>query len=143
MAIFGVGAFYDGTTDVSEAFLRQGIACVGWSDKAAPALHNLLQRIQSGDILYIKSHPAGSRKLLVKGIGIVMDGVVKEHKLGRGRRVRWLWAGTATFDERKETERYNVRNNTLYEEMSPSVQRFVLDLLFGYLSELERSKRPD
>ncbi len=140
MAIFGVGAFFDGTTDVSEEFLRQGIACVGWPEKEAPALHNLLQRIQCGDILYIKSHPPGGRKLLVKGIGVVMDGTVKRYELGHGRRVRWIWHDSATFNEKKEKERYNVRNNTLYEEMGPLVQKFVLDLLFTRISQLEAGR---
>ena len=99
MAVFGVGAYFDGTRDVSPEFLEQGVACVGWSERDAPALHNLLRRIQTGDIVYIKAHPPG-RELIVKGIGIVTDDVVGNHgDLGRGVRVRWIWRGNEVFHE--------------------------------------------
>jgi hypothetical protein len=130
VAIFGVGAFFDNTTDVSEDFLRKGIACVGWAQRAAPALHELLRRIQTGDIIYIKAHPPG-RDLIVKAVGLVTKDTIREHrKLGRGVTVRWIWRGNEVFHEAKN-ERYNVRNNTLYQEMSPVIQTSVLNLLLA------------
>jgi len=130
MAIFGVGAFHNNKTDVSADFLRQGIACVGWPKKGAPALHNLLRHIRVGDIIYIKAHPPG-RNLTVKAIGIVTDNNIKGYKtLGQGVSVRWVWRGKEIFHE-ETNERYNVRNNTLYEEMSPVFQAHVLKLLLA------------
>jgi hypothetical protein len=132
VAVFGVGAFYDGSRDVSLSFIEQGIACVGWSEQDAPALHSLLRRIQTGDIVYIKAHPPG-RELIVKGVGVVTDDVVRDYgDLGRGVHVRWVWRGNEVFPE-AENERYNVRNNTLYEEMSPAVKTSVLNLLLGMI----------
>ena len=90
MAIFGVGAFYDGTTDVTDAFLAGGVACVGWAEQDAPALHKLLARIRGGDIVYIKAHPPG-RDLIVKAVGIVTgDSIANHGNLGQGVPVRWI-----------------------------------------------------
>jgi hypothetical protein len=129
MAIFGVGAFYDGRTDVSMDFLKRGVACVGWPKEDAPPLHNLLRRLHVGDIVYIKAHPPG-RKLTVKAVGIVTNDNVTEHvDLGFGVPVKWIWRGSTVIAE-AANERYNVRNNTLYEEMSPEFQSRILKLLF-------------
>lgn len=131
MAIYGVGAHHEG--DVSDDFVREGLACVGWTVEDAPAVHRLLEHIRTGDIVYIKSHPPG-RKLLVKAVGIVEDEVpIKNEHLGRGVPVRWLWRGIHSLHE-GDNERYNVRSNTLYEELSPAVQKTILDLLFSSLS---------
>lgn len=139
MAIFGMGAFFDGDTDVSEDFLRQGVACIGWPENDAPAVHNLLTRVHAGDTLYIKAHPPG-RDLTVKAVGIVTNNAIEDHDIGggfagrlfRGVRVRWIWQGNRIFHE-EVNERYNVRNNTLYEEMSPSIQQGILALLLERL----------
>jgi hypothetical protein len=128
VAIFGVGAYYDNERDVTQAFLDQGVACVGWPERDAPALYTLLRRVQTGDIVYVKAHPPG-RELIVKAVGIVTEDAVREHPdLGRGIRVRWMWTGNEVFHE-ADNERYNVRNNTLYEEMSPAFRTNVLNLL--------------
>jgi hypothetical protein len=78
MAIFGVGAYYDNKRDVTEDFIQQGIACVGWPEEDAPALYSLLRRVQTGDVIYIKAHPPG-RELIVKAVGIVTDDLVRNY----------------------------------------------------------------
>ena len=138
MAIFGVGAFYDGTTDVTDDFLAGGVACVGWAEQDAPALHKLLARIQVGDIVYIKAHPPG-RDLIVKAVGIVTgDSIANHGNLGQGVPVRWVWRGNEVFRE-AQNERYNVRNNTLYEEMSPAMQTRILDLLLARIEPIAQA----
>ena len=141
MAVFGIGAFFNGTTDVSGRFLKQGVACVGWGERDAPALHKLLGRIRAGDIVYIKAHPPG-RDLIVKAVGIVTeDTIMDREKLGRGVGVRWVWRGNKVFHEAKN-ERYNVRSNTLYEEFSPVILTSVLNLLLSRIqSRRSGSKR--
>jgi hypothetical protein len=49
MAIFGIGATYE--EDVSPEFINKGVACVGWNEKKAQPLHNLLRHIKIGDII--------------------------------------------------------------------------------------------
>jgi len=127
MAIFGIGATYD--RDVSNEFIDTGVACVGWDVTDAPALHEILRFLKLGDIIYIKSAPIG-QGIRIKGIGIVQDNTLRQvPKLGTGVGVNWIWTGhenIGTIDDK-----YNVRNNTLYEEFNRDVQVKVLELLFS------------
>jgi hypothetical protein len=133
--IFGIGAFYGGERDVSGDFIREGVACVGWDEQQAPPIYEILRHIRVGDIVYIKSHPSG--RLYLKAVGIVEDATVQRHgDLGHGVRVRWLWHGEPVQVPYTPAERtYNVRSITLYEEVSPMVQREVLRLLFSALGQ--------
>jgi hypothetical protein len=128
MAIFGIGANYGGD-DVSNEFINNTVACVGWDITDAPALHEILRFLKLGDIIYIKSAPIG-QGIRVKGIGIVQDNTLKPiPNLGTGVSVNWIWTGhenLGTIDDK-----YNVRNNTLYEEFNREVQERVLKLLFS------------
>ena len=53
MAIYAVGAYYDG--DVSDDFIANNIAGPGWSINDAPELHQFVRSLKVGDIIYIKS----------------------------------------------------------------------------------------
>lgn len=129
MAIFGVGAMYGGTNDVSEDFITRGIACVGWPETEAPSLHNLLKHIKTGDIVYIKSHPP-TVGLIIKAVGVVIVGdIIEDSNLGVGIPVRWVWTGEDRVGRLED--KYPVRNLTIYEEYNPEVQMRVIDLLLG------------
>lgn len=54
MAIFGLGAYYQ--EDVTNEFVSNDIACVGWDRADAPALHKTMAHIKVGDVIYIKSY---------------------------------------------------------------------------------------
>ena len=132
MAIFGIGATYD--TDVSQDFINNGVACVGWDAIEASALHEMLRFIKVGDIIYIKSSPIG-KGIRVKGIGIVEDNTLRTvPNLGTGISVNWLWSGHENLGTIKD--KYNVRNNTLYEEFNAEVQGKILQLLFTKFKNL-------
>jgi len=142
MAIYGIGAYYT-DTDVSDRFVNRGVACVGWSQEDAPAVHRLLEHIKTGGIIYVKAHPPG-RDLTVKAVGIVENELVEDFgELGRGLRVRWLWRGPAQTWQESAEERYNVRANTLYEEFSQAVQTRILELLFSALREVDGPAAPE
>ena len=126
MAIFGIGATHE--EDVSEKFIELGVACIGWPEPQATALHEILKHLKVGDIIYIKSSPIG-KGLRVKAVGIVIDNNVLEVKdLGKGVSVKWIWSGYNVIGE--INDKYNVRNNTIYEEFNKEVQKYILDLMF-------------
>ena len=127
MAIYGIGATH--SHDVSDKFILNGKACVGWDINDAPALYELLRFIKTGDIIYIKSTPIG-QGLRVKAVGIVVDNtIINDPNLGNGVSVNWIWNGHINLGTIKD--KYNVRNNTLYEECNKEVQKQVLDLLLS------------
>ena len=66
MAIYAVGAYYDG--DVSDDFIANNIAGPGWSINDAPELHQFVRSLKVGDIIYIKSFSPTSPDIIVKEI---------------------------------------------------------------------------
>jgi hypothetical protein len=133
VAIFGIGAIYDGDWDVSDDFVHLGVGCIGWSAADAPALHEILKLFKIGDIIFIKTSPPG-QGIRVKAVGLVIDNQPKTpilnaagDDLGTGIGVKWVWRGYENLGV--INDKYNVRNNTLYEEFNPDVQRRIIDLL--------------
>lgn len=95
VAIYGIGANFGGI-DVSKNFLHSGVAGVGWDQADAPDLHNYIDNIEKGDIIYIKSCNFGN-DICVKGIGIVTDNasvgtfnIGSKYPINRGKQVDWL-----------------------------------------------------
>lgn len=126
--IYGLGANWKGK-DVSEQFLKRGIAGVGWRREGNPALHLLLTRMQVGDVIYIKSYPPGE-DLIIKGVGFLRTSeIFADEELGGAfRRVAWFWRGYEHISI--IGDRHNVRrHNALYEEVDLEVQLRVLALL--------------
>ncbi len=125
---------YGGHEDVTDIFVRDNIACIGWSYSDAPALHKMMANMKIGDIVYIKTHTP-RQGLTIKVIGIVTDDKVTPVK-GAGKacvKVEWVWRGKEHIG--KVQDRYNVRYNTLYEEYTPDVQKKVIDLLLRCLHD--------
>lgn len=129
MAIFAVGAYY--AEDVSDEFIKNSIAGPGWSKLDAPELHQFINSLKVGDIVYIKSVSPSSKNITVKAIGVVTDDslVTASALVGAGRNIKWLI--TESFKIPKPKEKNNVRLNTMYEEFHPEVQRVILDKLFS------------
>ena len=130
MAIFGIGAFYK--EDVSEDFLVNDCACIGWSEEKAPPAHAILRHLRTGDIIFIKSFTPGSG-LTIKAVGLVEDGRVRnyeEFSLGQGVPVRWVWDGEERVG--KLDDKWPVRTVSIYEEYHPRVQKLVMDLLLKH-----------
>ena len=132
MAVFGIGAYYNGTTDMTDDFLSNGVACIGWPSDDAPPLHRIMSHIKLGDLVYIKAQPP-NQGLTIKGVGIVTnDEVFRNTDLGEAcLRVRWVWSGNEFVGRIRD--RYPVRFITLYEEFNPEIIRRVIGLLVSGL----------
>jgi len=131
--IYGIGSVYGSTDEKLGQFVSSNIACIGWERDEAPALHQLLNRIAVGDLIYIKSFPA-SRGLYIKAVGVVTSPeIFNIPGLGYGRAVKWVWSATNGNDAihlGRIDDRYdNMRLGTLYEELGPLVQQRVVDVL--------------
>jgi hypothetical protein len=131
MAVYGIGATYNGTEDQSDNFIGNGVACIGWSPGDAPAAHAQMTTVKMGDIIFIKSY-APSAGLHIKAVGIITDNTFRKitDTLGWGVSVRWvpLPNGKIVIGPVEDHSDY-MRRGTLYEEFNPSVIRRVLDVL--------------
>ena len=129
MSIFAIGAYFE--KDVSEDFIFHKIAGPGWSKADAPELHQFVNSLKVGDIVYLKSASPSSKDIIVKAIGVVYDDcfITNSPVVSAGRNIRWLVS--ESFRIPKPTEKNNVRMNTMYEEFHPDVQKEILNRLFG------------
>ena len=127
MAIYGIGAYYDGD-DVSEEFIDNNIIGTGWSITDAPDVHEYFTSLKAGDIIYIKAAAFGSTDISIKGIGVITDNVIltlANHDLTQiGRNVRWL--NTEKFSVPRPAGKNNVMSNTIYEEFHPLLQQEII-----------------
>jgi hypothetical protein len=131
MAIFGIGAMYEGTDDVSRNFIQHDVAGIGLPVSDAPELHQLIKTLKVGDIIYIKSFSPSSAFIFVKAIGVIRDEIIVTRQLNNlvqiGRNVRWLV--TNEFQIPKPKEKNNVRLNSVYVEFHPAVQAEIIQRL--------------
>ncbi len=131
MAVWGIGAYYD--SDKSDDFINNNVACIGWDEKSAPALHKMISSIKMGDIIYIKSYVTQKQQLLIKAIGIVTSTAISnpnDSNLGMGVTVKWdKRFSPYTFDITKAMYRNNVFNNSLYEEFNSDIIQFLTNNL--------------
>lgn len=130
MAIYGIGAFYE--EDMSQEFIANNLAGVGWNSSEAPELHKFIASLKVGDIIYIKSFSPKSPDIIVRAIGIIrdntlIDATTSNNLVFAGRYV--IWRDTEEFRIPKPQERNNVRLNTLYEEYHPDVQAQIINRL--------------
>ncbi len=125
MAIYGIGAHYGKTKDVSGEFKKKNLVGVGYTASEAPELYQFISTLKVGDIIYIKSFAPSSKFIFVLAIGFIKDGEILNSKLSHGlvkagRNV--VWKVKDKFPILKPKERNNVRLNTLYQEFNPEVQ---------------------
>lgn len=129
MAIYGVGAYYDGD-DVSDEFIKGNLIGTGWDFTDAPELYEYFKSLKVGDIVYIKAAQFGS-DITVKAVGVILDNVILtssfHYLTAIGRNVKWL--STAKFVILRPAEKNNVRSNTIYEEFHPDVQHQIIAVL--------------
>lgn len=133
MAIFGIDAYYD--EDMSQKFIENSIAGLGWDEFNAPELFQYVASLKVGDIVYLKSCPPSSKDIHVKAIGFIAN-----HKLlteikdtgnivSAGRRINWVH--TERFTIPRPQEKNNVRSNTMYEEFHPDIQKEIMAKLIS------------
>ncbi|MDD3653118.1 MAG: hypothetical protein PHO01_02850 [Desulfotomaculaceae bacterium] len=130
MAIYGIGAMYEGKYDMTQIFIDNKCACIGWEPDDAPVLYSILRKVKIGDFIYIKSIVIASKEIRIKAIGVIVDYNIREYKSchGHGVGVKWLWTGDERIHITEKMYRNNVFNNTLYEEYNHDIQVRVLDL---------------
>lgn len=122
MAIYGIGAYFKGQSHrPSNDFKVHNIIGIGWSVNEAPDLHEYLQIVEAGDIVYIKAAAFG-RVTKVKAVGIVMDSNIISGTFGStyisiGRNVKWL--DKSKFTLSALPGKNNVRSNSMYRETHP------------------------
>jgi hypothetical protein len=144
MAVYGIGATYEGTVDQSGNFISYGVSCVGWKPHNAPAAHAQMSSVKMGDVFFIKSY-APTAGLHIKAVGIVTDATFRKitDTLGWGVSVRWVPVadGRIAVGPVEDHSDY-LRRGTLYEEFNPEIIKLVLDVLVPTQGQLKEIPAP-
>jgi hypothetical protein len=141
MAIYGAGSNWDGK-EMKNVFFKENKFTLGWNDNNAKDLYNIIGTLKIGDILYLKSNAPGSRKIRVKGIGIVthnfidclVNGDFTDMDINDWEslfvKVNWKLKEEFIVEiPANEGKLTNVRAASFYEEFLPLVQRKIIEKL--------------
>lgn len=142
MAIYGAGSKWE-EVEKCQDFFAQEKFILGWNDEHAHDLYAAITTLKIGDIIYLKSNAPGSRKIRVKGIGVVTKNFIQNITGGEYTnlsvkdwdslfvKVKWICQKefhiTIPKNDGKLT---NVRAASFYEEYLPFVQEKILSQLF-------------
>src|SRR4051812_30035245 len=88
MAMFGIGAHYKGTGDVSQEFIDGNLIACGWPVSDAPDLHQFFKSLSVGDIVYLKSYvPKKTREIVfsILAIGFIQDDAILDTETAKRR----------------------------------------------------------
>ncbi len=136
MAIFGAGSNW-GKVEKKDDFFIDHKFEIGWDYDSAPDLYYLASSIKVGDIIYLKANQVGSRKIRVKGIGIITEGFL--HRFMEPRciercstnpylKIKWVIRDEFyIIIPESEGRLTNVRAATFYEEFLPYVQKAIIE----------------
>ncbi|MDD6988233.1 hypothetical protein [Ruminococcus sp.] len=127
MTVWGIGA-YNKEKKVSrlQEFLDNNCACIGWTEEQAPILYEVLKAVKKDDYIYIKSYYFPKKRLTIKAVGKVKDSKItkKNSQLesSKGIEVEWFTDFQMEYVKlEKEEARYNVYQNTIYQEYNPRI----------------------
>lgn len=138
MAIFGVGSKWN-DKELKSNFFSTNKFILGWNEESAKDLYSFVASLKVGDILYIKANAPGSRRIRVKGVGIVTKNLIDSIADGDYGfismskweslfvEVAWLHREEFFINIPKNQGRLtNIRAATIYEEYLPCVQREIV-----------------
>lgn len=127
MTVWGIGA-YNKEKKVSrlQEFLDNNCACIGWTEEQAPILYEVLKAVKRGDYIYIKSYYFPKKRLTIKAVGKVKDSKITtkyfQLDFSKGIEVEWFTDFQMEYVKlEKEEARYNVYQNTIYQEYNPRI----------------------
>lgn len=134
MAIWGMGSMFGGTDEQKENFIKGNFVCVGWKESDKPDIYKSLEKIEIGDIIYLKSLFFTSKIMKIKAIGIVTSRLKRENvhsgyeKCGNEIDVKWLNTDVNKTIEVTD-EQINDRKTTLFLEENAHYIKSIVDFI--------------
>ncbi len=134
MAVWGIGAYFgeDNGGDMSKEFIAKNIAVIGYTEAEHPEYYDLMEAINEGDLIYIKStkQHTNNTTIYLKAIGIVVNADIEAKSLNNGTiangiDVHWI----QSFPEKpKEIQASpsSMRGSTIFEERDKNIIRKII-----------------
>lgn len=135
MRVWGMGSYWNDSKPQNkiDAFITNQVASIGWTKEQAPALYNMVQEMEKGDIIYIKSYVMKKRELRIKAIGIITDKkLLNIEKLNdQCFSVNWIKKpedNLPAIEMERRYLRYNVYSCTLYPEYNEEIAEKIREM---------------
>ena len=77
MAVWGIGAYFQGEGDITKDCLKEKVAVIGYMEEEKPRYYEMIQSVEVGDLIFIKSRFMLNQPLRIKAVGFVIDNEVK------------------------------------------------------------------
>lgn len=137
MAVWGVGAKFDGWDNKLDSFVNESFWCTGFTQQEKPEIYEMIKNIQIGDIVYVKSLPIKSNIMNVRAVGIVTESFKNFNSqkgfenCGNEIGVKWLITeSNQPLLKEKITDKYiNERKTTIFKEYNKDIIKIVINLL--------------
>ena len=143
MPIYGVGSKWE-DEELKGRFFEEEKFILGWNEPTAKDIYSAVSTIKVGDILYIKANQPGTRRIRVKGVGIVTKNFMNCFNDGQFGdvnysdweslfiKVKWVYQDEFIINiPDNEGKLTNYRAATFYEEFLPLVQEKILEKIFN------------
>lgn len=73
MAVWGIGAYFQGEGDITKDCLKEKVAVIGYMEEEKPRYYEMIQSVEVGDLIFIKSRFMLNQPLRIKAVGFVID----------------------------------------------------------------------
>lgn len=133
MAVWGIGAYFpEAEGDITKQCLSEEVAVIGFSPEEKPKYYEMLQSVEVGDLIFIKSRFMLNQPLRVKAIGIVKDSKIETipnvyH--AKGIKVYWIKDFSDAPLQIEKSREYDGDTRTIYQEKNEEVIRQIIELL--------------
>ncbi|NLB82576.1 MAG: hypothetical protein GX800_13425 [Clostridiaceae bacterium] len=132
MKVWGIGATWE--KSMIKKFEEENAVAIGWEEKDAPALYGMMNEIEPGDLVYVKSFVIKGKKLSIKAVGEVVGNDFRQpYVFGENHgtiHVKWRensFKHTESYMISSQEIRYNVYSHTLYREYNSQIIEKVLN----------------
>ena len=71
MAVWGIGAYFQGEGDITKDCLKEKVAVIGYMEEEKPRYYEMIQSVEVGDLIFIKSRFMLNQPLRIKAVGFV------------------------------------------------------------------------
>lgn len=133
MAVWGIGAYFpEAEGDITKQCLNEEVAVIGFSVEEKPKYYEMLQSVEVGDLIFIKSRFMLNQPLRVKAIGIVKDSKIETipnvyH--AKGIKVHWLEDFSDVPIQIEKSRERDGDTHAIYQEKNEEVIKQIIELL--------------
>lgn len=133
MAVWGIGAYFpEREGDITKQCLKEEVAVIGFSKEEKPKYFEMLQSIEVGDLIFIKSRFMLNQPLRIKAVGVVKSSgieTIPNVYNAKGIKVRWIKDFSDAPMQIEKGREQDGDTRTIYQEKNETVIKQIIEML--------------